>query len=47
MKRWSEFAAAKPEMAEAGRALLYQFRVGLGDVAILFRTHGHKSNRVA
>jgi hypothetical protein len=33
MKRWSEFAAEKPEMAEAGHALLYQFRVGLGYLA--------------
>ena len=33
MKRWSAFAAEKPEMAEAGHALLYQFRVGLGYLA--------------
>jgi hypothetical protein len=33
MKRWSEFAAENPAMAEAGRALLYQFRVGLGYLA--------------
>lgn len=33
MKRWGEFAAEAPEMADAGRALLYQFRVGLGYLA--------------
>jgi hypothetical protein len=26
---WEQFAAARPEMAEAGRELLYQFGVGL------------------
>ena len=35
MKRWSDFAADEPDMAEAGRALLYQFRVGLGYLATL------------
>lgn len=33
MKRWSDFAAQQPDMAEAGRALVYQFRVGLGYLA--------------
>jgi hypothetical protein len=33
MKRWSEFADERPEMAGAGRALIYQFRVGLGYLA--------------
>src|SRR5262245_36885516 len=37
MKRWSEFAAEAPDMAEAGRALLYQFRVGLGYLATVRR----------
>jgi hypothetical protein len=27
--RWSEFAAERPDLAEAGRGLLYQFGVGL------------------
>ena len=39
MKRWSEFAAEKPELAEAGRALIYQFKVGLGYLATV-RTDG-------
>jgi hypothetical protein len=33
MKRWSELAAERPAMAEAGRALLYQYGVGLGYLA--------------
>jgi hypothetical protein len=33
VKRWHEFAAEAPVMSEAGRALLYQFRVGLGYLA--------------
>jgi hypothetical protein len=35
MKRWSDFAAERPELAEAGRALIYQYRVGLGYLATL------------
>jgi hypothetical protein len=30
MATWGEFAAAEPEIAEAGRALFYQYSVGLG-----------------
>jgi hypothetical protein len=33
MIRWSEFAAQAPELAEAGRALLYQFGPGLAYLA--------------
>ena len=33
MKTWNEFAALRPDLAEAGRALLYQFGVGLGFLA--------------
>lgn len=33
MKTWPEFAALRPDLAEAGRALLYQFGVGLGFLA--------------
>src|SRR6266851_903224 len=29
MRRWSEFAAERPDLAEAGKGLLYQFGVGL------------------
>jgi hypothetical protein len=33
MKTWNEFARLRPDLAEAGRALLYQFGVGLGFLA--------------
>ena len=33
MPRWSEFATQAPEMAEAGRALLFQFGPGLAYLA--------------
>lgn len=33
MVTWKEFAAAAPELAQAGRALLNQFRVGLAFLA--------------
>lgn len=34
---WREFAAAAPELAEAGRGLLYQFGPGLGFLATVRR----------
>ena len=46
MKRWREFAAEKPEMAEAGRALIYQFRVGLGYLATVRRDGGPRLHPV-
>jgi len=33
MVTWKEFAAAAPELAQAGRSLLNQFRVGLAFLA--------------
>ena len=33
MLTWAEFAHARPELAEAGRRLLYQFGVGLAFLA--------------
>ncbi|MHB8464370.1 MAG: pyridoxamine 5'-phosphate oxidase family protein [Acidimicrobiales bacterium] len=33
MVTWAEFEALRPELAEAGRALLYQFGVGLAFLA--------------
>ena len=33
MLTWPQFAALRPNLAEAGRALLYQFDVGLGFLA--------------
>ena len=46
MKRWNEFAAGKPEMAEAGRALIYQFRVGLGYLATVRKDGGPRVHPV-
>ena len=40
MKRWSEFAAERPDMAEAGRALIYQFRSALAIWPRCARTAG-------
>ena len=33
MVTWKEFAAAQPDLAEAGRSLLFQFKVGLAFLA--------------
>jgi len=33
MVTWAEFAAAEPELADAGRSQLYQFGVGLAFLA--------------
>jgi hypothetical protein len=35
MAEWGTFAAAMPEMADAGRTLLYQYGVGLGFLATI------------
>jgi hypothetical protein len=35
MVTWKEFAAAEPELAETGRALMFQFGVGLAFLATL------------
>jgi hypothetical protein len=37
MVRWKEFAAAEPELAEVGRSLLFQFKVGLAFLATVRR----------
>ncbi len=46
MKRWNEFAAENPDMAEAGRALIYQFRVGLGYLATIRKDGGPRVHPV-
>lgn len=46
MKRWSEFSAQRPEMAEAGRALIYQFRIGLGYLATVRKDGGPRVHPV-
>jgi hypothetical protein len=46
MKRWCEFAEERPEMADAGRALIYQFRVGLGYLATIRKDGGPRLHPV-
>ena len=46
MKRWGEFAAENPAMAEAGRALFYQVRVGLGYLATIRKDGGPRVHPV-
>jgi hypothetical protein len=46
VKRWSEFADERPEMAEAGRTLVYQFRVGLGYLATVRKDGGPRVHPV-
>jgi len=46
MKRWSDFAAAKPGMAEAGYALIYQHRIGLGYLATVRKDGGPRVHPV-
>ena len=37
MVTWKEFAAAEPDLAETGRSLLFQFKVGLAFLATIRR----------
>ena len=46
MKRWNEFAAERPDMAEAGRRLIYQCRVGLGYLATIRKDGGPRVHPV-
>src|SRR5919108_6625192 len=46
MKRWHEFAEERPDIAEAGHALIYQFRVGLGYLATVRRDGGPRLHPV-
>src|SRR5207249_2764082 len=46
MKRWNEFAAESPAVAENGRALIYQFRVGLGYLATIRKDGGPRVHPV-
>jgi hypothetical protein len=40
MLTWAEFRDERPDLAEAGRALMYQFGVGLGMLATVRRDGG-------
>jgi hypothetical protein len=46
MARWGEFAAAAPELAEAGRRLLYPSRIGLGYLATVRKDGGPRVHPV-
>ena len=45
-QRWDQFASERPEMAEAGRALIYQFKVGLGYLATVRKDGGPRVHPV-
>lgn len=46
MKRWEEFASEAPEIAEAGRELLYQFETPLGYLATIRKDGGPRVHPV-
>lgn len=46
MPGWSQFEAAAPELAEAGRKLLYQFGPGLGFLATVRKDGGPRLHPV-
>ncbi len=46
MKRWSEFADERPDMAETGRALLYRFGPGLGYLGTIRKDGGPRVHPV-
>ena len=46
MKRWADLEREAPELAEAGRALLYQYKVPLGYLATVRRDGGPRVHPV-
>ncbi len=46
MASWATFEAAEPEMAKAGRDLVYQFGVGLGFIATIRKDGGPRLHPV-
>ncbi len=46
MKRWCDLVDESPELGEAGRALLYQFPVGLGYLATIRKDGGPRVHPV-
>ena len=46
MVTWTEFAAARPDLASVGRALLFQFQVGLAFLATVRRDGGPRLHPV-
>jgi hypothetical protein len=46
MKRWADFASEAPELAEAGRALIYQVAIPLGYLATVRKDGGPRVHPV-
>ena len=46
MKRWEQLEAENPKLAEDGRALIYQFKVGLGYLATIRKDGGPRVHPV-
>src|SRR5882724_11057168 len=46
MVTWKEFAAAQPDLADIGQALLFQFKVGLGFLATVRKDGGPRLHPV-
>ena len=44
MLRWKEFSEARPDLADAGRSLMYQFGVGLGFLATVRKDGGPRTH---
>jgi hypothetical protein len=46
MKRWEDFAAERPQLAETGRAMFYQFGFGIGYLATIRKDGGPRLHPV-
>lgn len=47
MAAWGELAQRRPDLAEAGRELLYQYGVGLAFLATIRRNHGPRLHPIS
>ena len=45
MKRWMDLANENPKLAEDGRSMIYQFKVGLGFLATIRKDGGPRAIR--
>ena len=46
MKRWADLEKENPDLAESGRSMIYQFKVGLGYIATLRKDGGPRVHPV-
>ena len=46
MKRWADLETENPDLAESGRSIIYQFKVGLGYLATLRKDGGPRVHPV-